>query len=144
MKHWNCQFSLPDFGKTISLTWIAKNQHGVNNFDGFSSFSSALLMLPVQHGKQNHDENSVKTLEVSLSDVRWRHLKRFNAIFIMILAPMLHGKHIFAYGANRFLCFFALQGSLGRTKPSKCLSVFAVKLQWNAVFRWLAEACFFV
>ena len=62
----------------------------------------------------------------------------------MILAPMLHGKHIFAYGANRFLCFFALQGSLGRTKPSKCLSVFAVKLQWNAVFRWLAEAWFFV
>ena len=57
---------------------------------------------------------------------------------------MLHGKQISTYVVNRFFCFFVLHGSLGRTKPSKCLSVFAVKLQWNAVFRWLAEACFFV
>ena len=62
----------------------------------------------------------------------------------MMLLPMLHGKQKSTYGANRFFCFFVLQGSLGRTKPSKCLSVFSVKLQWNAVFRWLAEACFFV
>jgi len=27
-------------------------------------------VLPMEHGKQNHDENSVKTLEVSLRDVR--------------------------------------------------------------------------
>ena len=60
----------------------------------------------------------------------------------MILLPMLHGKQNSTYGANRFFCFFVLQGSLGRTKPSTCLSVFAVKLQWNAVFRWLTEACF--
>ena len=46
--------------------------------------------------------------------------------------------------ANRFFRFFALQGPLGRTTPSKCTSVFAVKLQSNAVFRWLTEACFFV
>ena len=62
----------------------------------------------------------------------------------MILLPMLHGKQNSTYGSNRFFCFFVLQGSLGRTKPSTCLSVFAVKLQWNAVFRWLTEAWFFV
>ena len=46
MKHWNCQFSPPDFGKTISLTWIAKNQHGVNNFNAFSYFPKTVLLLP--------------------------------------------------------------------------------------------------
>ena len=46
MKHWNCQFSPPDFGKTISLTWIAKNQHGVNNFDAFSYFRKTVFLLP--------------------------------------------------------------------------------------------------
>ncbi len=46
--------------------------------------------------------------------------------------------------ADRFFRFFALQGPLGRTEPSKCLLVFAVKLQSNAVFRWLTEAWFFV
>ena len=46
--------------------------------------------------------------------------------------------------ANRFFRFFALQVPLGRTMPSKCTSVFAVKLQSNAVFRWLTEAWFFV
>ena len=74
MKHWNCQFSPQDFGITISLTWIAKNQHAVNSFDDFSSFSEAILMLPMQHGKQNHDKTSVKTLEVSLCGFRWRPL----------------------------------------------------------------------
>ena len=93
MEHWNCQSSPQDFGETISLTWIAKNQHGVNNFDGFSSFSCVMFMLPIEHGKQNHDENSVKTLEVSSANIAERHLNRFNVIFIMILLPMLHGKH---------------------------------------------------
>jgi hypothetical protein len=46
--------------------------------------------------------------------------------------------------ANRFFRFFAPQGPLGRTMPSKCTSIFAVKLQSNAVFRWLTEAYFFV
>ena len=47
--------------------------------------------------------------------------------------------------AKRFFRFFALQGPLGRTLPSKCTSVFAVKLQSNAVFRFLrfrVFACF--
>ena len=81
---------------------------------------------------------------MSLRDFRWQQLNRFHAISIIILLPIFMGSTFSHMAANRVLCFFVLQGSLGGTKPSKGLSVFAVKLQWNGAFRWLAEAWFFV
>ena len=45
---------------------------------------------------------------------------------------------------NRYFRFFVREGSLGCTKCTRCLSLFAVKLQSNAVFRWLTEAWLFV
>ena len=106
MQAWNCQFSPQDFWITISLTWIARNTDGVNNFACFSSFLEAIFVLPMQHRKQNRSKTIVFTLEVSSRDFRWRHLSRFNAIFIMILLPMLHGEHIFAYGCKSLFMLF--------------------------------------
>ena len=58
--------------------------------------------------------------------------------------PCSMGSTFSHMAANRFFRFFALQGPLGCTKPSTCISVSAVKLQSNAVFRWLTQAWFFV
>ena len=100
-------------------------------------------MLPMQHGKQNHNKTSVFTLEGSSCDFGWRPLYCKNASFILILLPMLHGKHIFA------LCrksLFSLLRAWRLTWPHIALKVhfsFCCKIALKRWFSLVGKRLFF-
>ena len=74
-------------------------------------------IIPMQHGKQNHDKTNVFTLEVSLCDFA-DDTSAVLTLF-MILLPMLHGKHIFTYGASAFSAFLCFKAPLAAQSPQR-------------------------